>query len=80
MSGGQPRWERPVPSIEELIQAVRRESAAALTTARAFLPGASSGRMLNVPRRFPVPDRPAEDTHPEPAAAPAQPPEPDRIR
>lgn len=50
------RRERPVASIEELIAAVRRESAAALSTADAFLPDPRSRQVLTVPRRFPGPD------------------------
>lgn len=46
--------ERPVASIEELIAAVRRESAAALSTAEAFFPDPPSSQA--VPRRFPGPD------------------------
>ncbi|HEY0887322.1 MAG TPA: hypothetical protein VGE20_18655 [Ramlibacter sp.] len=48
--------ERPVASIEDLIAAVRRESAAALSTAEAFFPDALSRQSLAVPRRFPGPD------------------------
>lgn len=50
------RRERPVASIEELIAAVRRESAAALSTAEAFFPDPLSRQALAVPRRFPGPD------------------------
>lgn len=48
--------ERSVASIEELVAAVRRESAAALSTAEAFFPDPPSSQALTVPRRFPGPD------------------------
>jgi hypothetical protein len=56
MSASGHRGQRPAASIEELIAAVRRESAAALSTAEAFFPGPPSRQALSVPRRFPGPD------------------------
>lgn len=57
MSASSRRWERSVASIEELIRAVRRESADALNTAEAFLPDARRHQRLDLPHRFPLPDR-----------------------
>lgn len=74
------RRERPVSSIEELIVAVRRESAAALSTAEAFFPDPPSRQALAVPRRFPGPDglpghpdrsHRDQDTGPRPSGGPA---------
>lgn len=50
------RRERPIASIEDLIAAVQRESAAALSAAEAFFPDPPSRQALSVPRRFPGPD------------------------
>lgn len=66
MSKNVRRWERPVASIAELIEAVQRESAAALSTADAFFRDAPRTERLDLPHRFPAPGR-----HPdEPDARP----------
>ena len=61
MTAKQRRWDRPVASIEEMIRAVRQESAAALSTAGEFFPDAPMKQTLQLPRRFPVSGRPSED-------------------
>lgn len=73
MSRNARRWERPVVSIEELVAAARRESAAALSTADAFLGDARRKQGLDVPHRFPGPARPLDDAElgPRDAAGPA---------
>ena len=58
MSTTSPRWERSRAPIEEVIRVVRRESAAALSTAEAFLQDAGRHPRLDLPHRFPVPDGP----------------------
>lgn len=66
------RRERPAASIEELIAAVRRESAAALSTAEAFFPDPPSRQRMTVPRRFPGPEAPPgqpDRSHPDHHAA-----------
>lgn len=63
MSATPRRPERPVASIEDLILAVRRESAAALGAAREFLSAdAQSKHRFQVPRQFPLPGRAPEDS------------------
>lgn len=73
------RPERPVASIEDLILAVRRESAAALSTAKEFLPSdAPSKQTLQLPHRFPLPGRLPEDPEPGPGDHAGVPPNSDR--
>lgn len=79
MSAKPSRPERPVASIEDLILAVRRESAAALSTANEFLPpGASLKQTLQLPHRFPVPGRLPEDPERSPGRHAGVPPKPER--
>ena len=73
------RPERPVASIEDLILAVRRESAAALSTAKEFLPpDAPLKQTLQLPRQFPIPGRLPEDPERSPGDHAGEPPTPDR--
>lgn len=74
------RPDRPIASIEELIIAVRRESAAALSTAEEFLPKQPLEQRVKLPQRFPTAGRPPEDPAQGPRDESAKPPHPDGRR